>query len=58
MIKDTQHAGEESREFSDSAEVNQTRDSLLPGPVVLVIVGLALAWILILAYFVASMPAK
>ena len=58
MTKDTQSAGEEPSELSDLAEAEHGRDSLMPGTVVRVIIGLALVWILILAYFVARMPAK
>jgi hypothetical protein len=58
MTNDTQREGEEPRAPADFAEDNPARNSLLPGKVVGVIVGLAMLWILILAYFVAKMPAK
>jgi hypothetical protein len=58
MSNDPQCEGAEPRPPAELAEDDPARNSLLPGPVVLVIVGLALVWILLLAYFVASMPAK
>ncbi len=46
------------RVLSDLVEEDESRVSLLPDRVVMVIVVLALAWILILSFFVARMPAK
>jgi hypothetical protein len=58
MTKNTQSARAEPPPPTDFVEEDPTRTSSMPGPVVRVIVGLALLWILILAYFVAEMPAK
>lgn len=58
MNDDTRRAGEEPRPPAEFAEDNPARNSLRPGKVVVVIVGLAFVWILLLAYLVASMPAK
>lgn len=58
MMEDTQRAGAAPRPPADFVAEDPAQTSFLPGLVVRVIVGLALLWILILAYFVAKMPGK